>query len=305
MGADNIAAKFDGHWRKIVAVHRTKLNALPIPSLIYHYTDEAGLRGILSSGALWVNDVESVNDPSEFSHAVKLGLAFLKPLLPQRVRDTTFGALLEEKYENVRGRADHFLCSFSRTTNDIGQWRAYAEDGQGFALAFDRVELENAFIKGQVTPAERVTFRIQYGRNTLNRHLVELIEPYQDILPTLQSDELLDVVHGFMQAFLNLSVAFKHSAYRGESEYRFLELSPKNSLPTKRRDGFSTKVGYREFNWQVEAPTALRKIIAGPVADSMLAKRLVTEWAIRSKVNSVRVVTSKIPYRRTRGTPNK
>jgi hypothetical protein len=35
------------------------------PPIIYHYTSDAGLRGILETGQLWLTDIFSLNDPSE------------------------------------------------------------------------------------------------------------------------------------------------------------------------------------------------------------------------------------------------
>jgi hypothetical protein len=33
------------------------------PPIIYHYTNDAGLRGILESGKLWLTDIFDLNDP--------------------------------------------------------------------------------------------------------------------------------------------------------------------------------------------------------------------------------------------------
>jgi hypothetical protein len=35
------------------------------PHIIYHYTGDVGLRGILETGQLWLTDVYGLNDPSE------------------------------------------------------------------------------------------------------------------------------------------------------------------------------------------------------------------------------------------------
>lgn len=46
------------------------LNA-PKPSVIYHYTDDKGLKGIPETGKLWFTDLFSLNDPSELDHGMK------------------------------------------------------------------------------------------------------------------------------------------------------------------------------------------------------------------------------------------
>jgi Protein of unknown function (DUF2971) len=37
-----------------------------------------------------------------------------------------------------------FALSFSATFDELGQWRAYADDGRGYALGFDTEKLEGA-----------------------------------------------------------------------------------------------------------------------------------------------------------------
>jgi hypothetical protein len=51
-----------------------KRNVEPVPKTLYHYTDGAGLRGIIKSGTLRCGDIFYLNDPSELRHGV--GSAF-------------------------------------------------------------------------------------------------------------------------------------------------------------------------------------------------------------------------------------
>jgi hypothetical protein len=66
--------KFDADADKIIRSVASALDATAPPEIVYHYTDDNGLRGILDSGRLWLTDIFSLNDPSElihgFSHAV-------------------------------------------------------------------------------------------------------------------------------------------------------------------------------------------------------------------------------------------
>ncbi len=53
------------------------------PTLLYHYTDVAGLIGICSSGALWGTNLRFMNDASELAHSWKLMLSVLAEARPQ------------------------------------------------------------------------------------------------------------------------------------------------------------------------------------------------------------------------------
>ena len=51
------------------------------PEILYHYTDQAGLLGILATGELWATKVQYMNDATEFGFS--LGLA--REILSQRL----------------------------------------------------------------------------------------------------------------------------------------------------------------------------------------------------------------------------
>jgi hypothetical protein len=61
-------AKFDSGAERMIESFVKALEAQPPPPMIYHYTNDVGLRGILESGKIWLF---SLNDPSELSHPTR------------------------------------------------------------------------------------------------------------------------------------------------------------------------------------------------------------------------------------------
>jgi hypothetical protein len=53
-------------WSFIKASHQD----FQLPETLYHYTDAAGLKGIIESGAIRATHVAYMNDASEYLHAV-------------------------------------------------------------------------------------------------------------------------------------------------------------------------------------------------------------------------------------------
>ena len=49
----------------------------PPPPLIFHYTNDVGLKGILDTGKLWFTDIFDLNDPSELSHGFSHAVTIL------------------------------------------------------------------------------------------------------------------------------------------------------------------------------------------------------------------------------------
>src|SRR5262245_10894107 len=113
--------------------------ASKITTPLYHYTDAKGLCGIFETQQLWFTDYRHLNDPSEFLHGLgfarecasrlKQGADFKK----QNFLDEFINRFTQETFDK---RFEFYVASFSREPNDLSQWRAYADNGRGFAIGF-------------------------------------------------------------------------------------------------------------------------------------------------------------------------
>lgn len=63
-------AKFVVEAARIVDSFAATLEAYRPQPIVYHYTDDVGLSGVLASGQLWLTDIFSLNDPSELRHSL-------------------------------------------------------------------------------------------------------------------------------------------------------------------------------------------------------------------------------------------
>jgi Protein of unknown function (DUF2971) len=271
--------RFDSEAEAIIAAFVGPMDSLAPPPVIYHYTNDAGLKGILESGTTWLTDMFDLNDPSEvrhgFSHAVNALNAKAASGPPE---SKLFARQLEafNTQGGIQAAAHYFVCSFSANGDDLGQWRAYADNGGGYALGFDAKPIEDAYTKKDGTPPR--------GRNLES----DVIRGYMSNLSVLVS------LH-----CLRAALFFKHEAYRNEQEYRFMQLHradvavPDVNLRARRH----SLVKYREFDWKAAAPAALRRIVIGPAADFEKSERFARECLAAYHPRTVEIVRSEIPYR--------
>jgi hypothetical protein len=106
---------------------------------LWHYTDAAGLIGIIESHSLWATSLSSLNDSAEYKH----GRDLLERLL-ERVIDSRFIHPLQKEYiKGVVAISDHtarrpglFVVSASIASNSLAQWRSYG-GFQGHAVLLD------------------------------------------------------------------------------------------------------------------------------------------------------------------------
>jgi peptidyl-tRNA hydrolase len=296
------------------------------PDRIYHYTNDAGLKGILEHGTLWLTDICRLNDPSELDHGFKIGIKeelekavvgcprecqeFSRILASVTEDHETHGAAQTEEHK-IQGSAHYFVCSFSSCGDDLGQWRAYAANGSGFALEFDLAALENGFTHNRSTAPNAedhaVSFPITYKDAKLADLDRQIIERMLGLISlprgrNLKDDEInsytRELALSLMLQAAHAAIFFKHHAYKSEREYRFLETYSVDAPPrvewNVRRNSL---IRHREFNWRSVVPGALTKIIVGP-ADRKKALQFASDCLLRyPESGNAPIVCSPIPYR--------
>src|SRR6266446_6681063 len=70
--------RFNDDAQEIVHSFLATLESQQPPPIVYHYTNDVGLKGILETGQLWLTDIFSLNDPSELKHGFSLASDILK-----------------------------------------------------------------------------------------------------------------------------------------------------------------------------------------------------------------------------------
>ena len=71
--------RFRDEAEEILASFLHTISSQQPPAVIYHYTNDAGLKGILETGKIWLSDIFSLNDPSELSHGFSIFVETCKP----------------------------------------------------------------------------------------------------------------------------------------------------------------------------------------------------------------------------------
>jgi len=138
-----------------------------IGDALYHYTDGRGLQGVLRTGQIWFTDYRHLNDPSELVHGIEMAHDSARGLATGADgRVQLFLEMFSDMFrrENFYATLDFFIACFSRDRDDLGQWRAYADNGRGFAIGFaPRCDIYNAL---KDSPSwDRTLFVITYDEH--------------------------------------------------------------------------------------------------------------------------------------------
>jgi len=294
-------SQFASETDKIIKSLRDDLGAGPTPTVVYHYTDSSGLRGIIETGRLWLSDVFSMNDPSELNHGFSIFLDVLKAKAVSH--DAQLFAKELWSFRNrigIEKSGNYFTCSFSKAGNDLGQWRAYADNGRGYVLGFGTTQLEAAFTQAG-KPGFAETTPLAYDDARLAQMHCQIVDKLFEFLslhcnPAAKPDWYTQLTLKALEAGLH----FKHPAYVNEQEYRFLEAHPINQpvpdLKFKAHRPYSLG-RYREFDWRRSARDALQQIIIGPAADRQESLQFASDCLKAFHSGTVQITCSDIPYR--------
>jgi Protein of unknown function (DUF2971) len=278
---------------------------------LYHYTDARGLRGIFESQTIWFTDYRHLNDPSELLHGLKFArdiarqyretahpeAQFFLDQFIYRFRHAPFDDVLE-----------YYIASFSRARNDLDQWRAYADNGRGFAIGFAPHLFEVVEKPPMLKPAEFMS-AVKYPEDATALYSPLIAEATQIFLSeAITNAHLMQhdaVKHAFARQLTTSLIAtliwrsltIKHHAYKHEEEVRlFIPQSLGLSPYVKTRPRGSENVPYIPQPWPVRVPGSVAEIVIGPAAPSD-AKQTLREFLSTIGVESNNITHSDIPYR--------
>lgn len=307
----NAIDQFAAWARKCLYIEDTENK---IDFTLYHYTDGQGLRGILESGRLRFTDYRHLNDPSELRHGIEMAHDAAR-LLGSGANDRaclfleTFVDLLRP--ENFNTALEFFIASFSRARDDLGQWRAYADNGRGYAIGFAPRMFHISEAPSDSSP--EIVGRVRYDPfDVVDRHQSALNEAVEIFLATananadLVRDKAVDIP--FMVQFAReiigqhtilTCLTSKHPAYKHEQEVRLIIGGTPRSLATHitTRLRGSEIVPYIAQLMPLRDPQHIAEIVVGPAAPPD------AERTVRAMLNSlgldpdIEVGRSDIPYR--------
>lgn len=263
-------------------------------SSLYHYTNQAGLLGILSSNNLWATSYKFMNDATEISHFRALASKFLEPEFRKisselessndeaREKVSSFGGLddvvehelqvfLDTLYnttfhrrENAEELVHPFILSlcghedeYERDNGLLSQWRGYGAGG-GFAIEFDTRALSD-IVAAQV---RYFRYYVAHFSDVVYGQGADAIRSLSTELNMLKSavqrfyDGDASCFDELYHPFTSLATRTKHFGFREENEVRIV-------LAPALKNGPKVFGSHRDHEYK---PVLTRQGPLGPVA---------------------------------------
>jgi hypothetical protein len=291
----------------------------PTPAgLLYHYTDEKGLLGILKDDCIWATHYRFLNDLSERQIAIELiserirQLASYGPSSNGHEVKKTYYRLIEQSLNRVYRLVDGFYVSFAedgendpdlpldrqRWGDRLNQWRGYAQCRQGFSLGFDATLLKSHAM--QLIQKREILvdlWKCEYG-NEFNKAMTGNFSGFFNCFNLQDDSDEQDIrslclwkkdIHKWL-------TTFKHDGFKEEKEWR-LVLQTSTDRPVSdliKLNGklhINVPIGLRGQN------SPLKRIVVGPALDKQQAVDRLNAILKILNISCDDVVPSQIPYR--------
>jgi hypothetical protein len=202
---------------------------------VWHYTDTAGLLGVISDNALRASSVWSLNDSGEFNYGVDLVKRRWESEQARFENQNEVAPLLLHAETRLR-LEDVFIACGSRDGGSLSQWRSYGS----YAVAIDpsaRLQVRTTDSAGppiakwtetlgEAQKAVETGWRkVLYEEHEKHQHIDKLFSELSRLAPlyTGEASEESRTSYRLAMELYSCTVAFlKHEAFRDEKEVRLL-----------------------------------------------------------------------------------
>lgn len=291
------------------------------PDILYHYTSQKGLLGILQTKKLWMTNILYLNDSSEYRHTIDL----LKSEVEERKKQLSqlspfkFEGLLsskkitqEDEITNKThhtldilkmfcetfsdfSRKDTFRCyvfSLSQKGNDLNQWRSYCPKEGGFSIGFDYKKLSSIIRNSRGYTIKKC----EYDKVEKQRFIHSFLD---DIHTRFESNKDISTSHVcsfILIETISVSTFIKHTSFMDEQEYRIINNGTNDKV--NHCEGKSMIIPYIEFSPMDENDKLpISKILVGPTPHPELSKLSVQSLLESKGYEGVEVEISDVPFR--------
>lgn len=287
------------------------------PEILYHYTTQEGLLGILKEKALWITNLYYLNDSSEYLHAfdlaekeIKNNIAVLSKNKSGKEKDIQNYLVLRNDAEYIKTKLNIerlnklvdlipeinndiriFVCSFSEKSDHLGQWRGYCQNESGYCIGFDSKKLAS------LSNEQGLTLECCIYKKKEKNDLIEM--RVKTLIDNLSRSGAAEAK--FLENLIEVAPTIKRAAFRDEAEWRIIrKVISDNELKTFFKRGKSFIVPYTTFNLATKknkSELPIKSIIIGPTPNPELSKKSIRALLDENQLKDVEVMSSKIPYR--------
>ena len=276
------------------------------PEILYHYTGQEGLLGIIGKKEIWASHTQYLNDDREFRHAIEL----VRDELSRMVQgaETQERPFVEEMNQGMHERdgmesVNVCVCSFSEESDILSQWRAYGDGVSKFSIGFSGALLRQV--------SDQMNFSLVpclYGegeqRALVRALLKDVLQENMTVVPQAELEEEEEDMYllrgGNLIAYLNrYAPILKHKTFSEEREWRIVTrpIMCMNKQFDYRPGRSMLTPYYRIPLAGLDVEFGVKRIVVGPVPHGDRAVQAVKSLMVKHRLKATQVLGSDVPFR--------
>ena len=288
--------------------------------ILYHYTDAAGLLGMLKTHRLWATNRRFLNDPTETTYAAETilkvvdgneGNAHLAKTIPNLYRQENIAAQVRAAIKEILSwyvdHDEHYMACFCENGDLLSQWRGYGSIGGGYAVGFAAESLGLVQYRNANKP-EPILQKVIYEparQYNITLQWLKFIIDWQNFC--FESNEKAAVDYqdfgwNWFNWYLSQSLrCFKHPAYAEEAEWRVIQVGTApaggRAVDPKFRPGRRGIVEYVELDLPGgNERLPVECICYGPTLDATITDRSLNLLCRGNGYENVAITKSAVPF---------
>ena len=194
---------------------------------LQHYTNEAGILGILEHGKIWLTDIRYMNDSSEYLDGIRTAGDILFELHSYMYdegklvdpTDAHVAEILQQAGEIIASNESSkyestYVFCLSEKLDDLSQWRAYGGANSSFSIGFSRRILQQVARDTPESIFSRCVYRFQEKFDVIRSLVNQFRERYkgENHSFAMELATQIDAIIPF----------FKHESFAAENEFRLI-----------------------------------------------------------------------------------
>lgn len=228
------------------------------PRVLYHYCSLATFKNIFDNKSIWLSDIRRSNDSLELQwimeqcqyYMLSSWVEYVKSVERERGKEIVtlehfnqFEELynLAKKYD-ADGDTKNWVFCLSEKSDDLGQWRGYADDGQGVSIGFNSALLKKINYLGDKirTISENLLFeQVHYSKKDVTTFFNKTAG-LSEITADMSPDEVIQYMKravGFSYIYAPL---YKNEKFKEEKEWRIFYSMNLDDIKNGKQPGVSS-----------------------------------------------------------------
>ncbi len=230
-----------------------------VPRVLYHYCSLTTFKSILDNKSIWLSDIRRSNDSMELQwimsqcqqYILASWVDYVRSVQKEKGMDVvtiehfdSFEKMyrLIERYDAEDDTKNWVFC-LSQKSDDLGQWRGYADDGQGMAIGFNSATLRTVNLIGDKirSISERFEFdQVKYSKKEMDHFFLD-IAGLSKINVDMRPDEVIRYIKKAVGFSYMYAPFYKSDKFKEEKEWRIVYSMYFDELEKGIRPGISNE----------------------------------------------------------------